>query len=182
MNVPKQLLWTAGDEPDAHLFNQYVRDTLNFLLDPPEFYLEQTLSHPLTAGTWNVVSFQAIRKDNDSIVNLSGSPPVTNKGTCNTPGWYELEYGGAWGANADAATNRNMVGLSKNGAATVLGRTEVDAIPNINRIIGGVFHPLYLNLGDYVQLKMWHDGTARSTFVSSDVTVRCYIKGKWVSK
>lgn len=181
MNIPKQLVLTAGDEPDEELLNLYLRDSLNFLLDPPEIYLIQTVSQSLTAGAWTRITFNApALKDNDGMVAfINGS---ADRATIQTSGWYEFEYGTTWNTTTDATTNRIIPALMQNGGGAGLahlGRADDETIPNASGR-GGNMYPRYMNAGDYMELWQFHDGTAHTTFIGADP--KTYLHGKWVSK
>ena len=179
MNVPMQKLWTSGDEPDADTFNEFIRDSINFLLDPPEVRLSASTSQTITGDAWTLITFQNIEVNNDNMAVLSGGS--VDHFTCKTPGWYEIEFGTSYSSSADSSANRLTSGLRINSVTEEMGRRDSTQIPSQTVVQGGRFYAIYLNINDYIQLFSFHDGSNRSTVVVSNDT-RPYLYAKWVSK
>ena len=178
MKVPPK--WTAGWEPNADDFNTYISDVVEFLLEPPHARVRRDTTQSLTDGAFTTISFTVCDKDNDSMWS-AGSPTLL---TVQTPGWYEITYGGS--CVTPGANYRLICGLIYNGSLDhanggTRGRSDVVAVSGSNATTGGRMYSMFLNTGDTIGLVLYQQsGSAKNTTVSGEYD-QPFLALKWVS-
>ncbi len=155
--------------------NSFIRDPINFSLNPPICQLRQTVVQSLTNNTWVSLNFDA--EDEDSAAGHSTSSN-TSRYTAQYAGWYLC--GGV------ASISFNATGVR--GARFAINGTAHNAsralIPAIGATFGdGVAAPgtlLFLNSNDYVELQGFQNsGGSLNTEVA--VAAQSAMSVVWVS-
>lgn len=184
MIVPQPKLWTAGEAPDADMFNDRASAVQEFLLEPPMAEARQTVVQNVPTGSWTVIQLDTTDKDNDGIVDLAN-----DKFVIQTPGWYEVTVGVGYntGTTTPSRTGRRIAAFAVNGAigggGGIKGRrdcTPSRTATHSTRTGGSLaFH--FLNANDYIQLVGWQDsGETTPTYVSQ-VTAQPFMSVRWFS-
>ncbi|MFJ9616702.1 hypothetical protein [Streptomyces noursei] len=163
-NLPAPVQSTAapGNFLTSALWNAQVRDSVNFLLNPPMYFGYSTTAVSISAG-----GYSAIGMDTDITDTYGGHSKVTNTSryTCQLAGYYEVGGGAALPSSSNTATALMAAQIRKNGSELPPGRVEVAQMAN--HYNGAPLTPsaVQLNVGDYVELYVDCD-TATSTSAS----------------
>ena len=110
--VPSQSTVAVNDKVSASMWNDDVRDAVNFMTtNRPLFYAEQTVSQTLTSNIELPITFttEAIDRDGQHSTSTNTSRVVIG----NTLGWYRVSGCVVYQANANATNFRAII--SKNG-------------------------------------------------------------------
>ena len=119
MAVPSQGTVAVGDKITASLWNDDVRDAVNFLISPPRCKLYRTAHVSIATGTWTAVAWQAETFDTDTMHdNTTNSQRIT----FTTAGTYQITLNAMWASNASGARS---LAIEKNGTTTQGSGTEV---------------------------------------------------------
>lgn len=162
MAVPVEITWVAGQVVTATQLNTNLRDGINFIITPPLFIGRQTVSGSFTTATWTQVSLDTEDIDRDGGHSTTVNP---SRYTAQTAGYYLCTGRISYVSNA---TGRRWSRWDVNGSEITASRlgfppangdvTEIPAAPR----------RVYLNVGDYLELKGFQDtGGSLSTVVTS---------------
>jgi hypothetical protein len=119
MAVPSQGTVAVGDKITASLWNDDVRDAVNFLISPPRCKLYRTTNTSITTNTWTAVSWNAETFDTDTMHDNMTNPQRT---TFTTAGTYLITFRAMWAANG---TGTRYLAIEKNGTTTQGSGTDV---------------------------------------------------------
>jgi hypothetical protein len=175
--VPTVHHWRAGDEMNADRMEE-IKDAIDFLRNPPTARVMRLVSSQnLPAGARTAITFDTLYNSYDPYGMWSAGTP--DRLTCQVPGWYAVE-GVLNLDNAAAVESRLQLELWKNNTDFIL-RWDQEALPatggNIN-IRKESF--MFLNYGDYVQLKCWN-GTGTRTAFNNGFNESPQMRARWFS-
>lgn len=176
MKLPTITKWSAGDQPDATLFNQ-VSYALDFALNPPQAWVVKTgAAQSIPVTTYTPISFSAIVLDTGA---AAGDAPVWTAADPTkiylwTPGWYDIEANVEWASST--AGNRRVLSVAHMGVNK--WRTDMRANGVMKQRVSGTW---FINSGEYLQLNVWTD-TAQSTGADPlQNSLRTGIRVRWFS-
>jgi hypothetical protein len=163
--------------PDSHDFvdgvatsseaNAYIRDPLRFLLNKPLCKVRQTVLQSIPNSVGTAILFDFEDYDNDPSGAGGHSTSVnTSRFTAVYAGWYRLDGGVGWAANA---TGIRISIWAVNGAALADGQSLVNnAGAALGNKVAARGTEAYLNVGDYVELQAFQtSGAGLNTNVAS---------------
>lgn len=114
--LPSPATWTDGPKITAAKLNLEVRDTLNFLINPPQAKASLvTTPISATTATWTLVTLNQEDWDNDGIHGTStaiGDATSNSRLTCVTPGLYATSSSIVY---ANSGTGMRGLRIVKNG-------------------------------------------------------------------
>lgn len=145
--VPTMTTWATGNVPTASQFNTNIRNGFNWLLVPTPFaILRQSSAQTLTDSTATAITFGTEDVDRDGGHSTSVNP---SRYTAQTAGYYLPTGAVAFAANA---TGRRVSRWSVNGSAENATRIDLPASASSITIVPAAQKPIYLNVGDYLEL------------------------------
>jgi hypothetical protein len=159
--VPTPRTWSVNDLVSGALLNTNIRDAINYLANPPLFLGRQTVAQSIPNATFTALAFDT--NDTDS---YAGHSTVTNNSryTAQVAGWYMVTGVVTYGAS----TNSHRGAIAKNGVQ-VNGAVAIPVVGGATSAAADVVFPtvpVFLGVGDYVQLQTYQDtGAAFSTSV-----------------
>ena len=119
MAVPSQGTVAVGDKVTASLWNDDVRDAVNFLISPPRCKLYRTANVSIATGTWTAVSWNAETFDTDT---MHDNTTNAQRITFTTAGTYQITLNAMWASNTSGA---RYLAIEKNGGTTQGSGTDV---------------------------------------------------------
>jgi hypothetical protein len=171
--VPAEMTAVAGAILTATQWNTNVRDAINFIITPPFAIIKQSGSQSLTNNTWTTITFDTEEIDRD---NMHSTTTNNSRATAQTAGYYQID---AIYAASSNATGGRATRLQVNGANVAGRSTAVMTASNFQTgvVVSG---PVYLNVGDYVELQANQlSGGALSTVNLTDTG--CILTARWIS-
>lgn len=149
MPVPVPATWTVGEHPTAAKLNINVRDTVNFLLNPPAVLVYNGAIAIATAPTVTYATFSSERYDTENIHD----PATPSRLICRTPGIYTFDLYVLYAGSA-LGSQRSAV-LRRNGTQVI---RQADVPQNAGVATAVPLSTTYkLDLNDYVELGMYQD-------------------------
>ena len=148
LGIPSQRTWATNDIVTAAMMNANVRDAVNFLLNVPVFYGQQSTTQSIANNTYTALSL-----DTNIYDTYSGHSTVTNNSryTAQQPGLYMIIGRSGFTTNATGARGALIIynggGVSSttpnvttgNAGASAFSYTEVVAFQ-------------LMAIGDYVEV------------------------------
>jgi len=119
MAVPSQGTVAVGDKITASLWNDDVRDAVNFLISPPRCKLYRTANQSITTGTWTAIAWTAETFDTDT---MHDNTTNNQRITFTTAGTYQVTFRAMW---ASSAAGARSLAIEKNGTTTQGSGTDV---------------------------------------------------------
>ncbi len=172
METPRPHLWTAGDQPSAESFNE-ISDAIEFLSNPPAAYVWASTTQSMSNATFTALNHQNELRDNDGMWS-AGNP---SRLTCQTSGWYELEYGIFYGSAADF--NWRTPAIRKNGNTFVAQSSMINCGADI---MLRACYDMYLYAGEYLELMGYQaSGGSLSTAAGSLTGDHTFLSATWTS-
>ena len=170
--VPTPRTFTVGETEVGSYLNS-LRDALNFLLNVPFAVLTQSATQTVTNATWTALTF-----DQSTVDSYGGHSNSTNNSryVAQVAGWYQVSGVAAFATNGTggrgALVARN--GTHMPGSGSLVG--TVAANPCVAP--SGTF-PVFLNVGDYVEIDGFQSSTA-SLATTSSTDLSCSMTVIWV--
>lgn len=118
MAVPSQGTAAVGDKITASLWNDDVRDAVNFLISPPRCKVYKTANQSVATTTWTAVTWNAETFDTDT---MHDNTTNAQRITFTTAGTYQITLNVMWANNGSGTRYLN---IEKNGTTYGSG-TEV---------------------------------------------------------
>ena len=112
MAVPSQGTVAVGDKITASLWNDDVRDAVNFLISPPRCKLYRTTNTSISTGVWTAVAWNAETFDTDT---MHDNTTNNQRITFTTAGTYLITFRAMWASNTAGARS---LAIEKNGTTT----------------------------------------------------------------
>lgn len=163
----------AGAILTATQWNVNVRDAINFIITPPFAILKQSGSQSLANNAWTTLTFDGEELDRD---NMHSNTTNNSRATAQTAGYYDIDaiYAASSNATGGRATRLQVNGTNVQGRSTsVMTPSNFQA----GVVISG---PVYLNVGDYVEIQANQlSGGALSTVNLTDTA--CILTARWIS-
>ena len=182
MAVPTPRTWVASEFETAAIFNGDIRDTFNFLMQPPRAFAYRTGALTLTTATWTLIGLDAEIYDpyatpaHDNTTNNSRMVAAET-------GLYVVNLKIRFNGGAGMVGNR-FFELRKNAAGSQVAGTLVTT-----QVVGAVITnsttinetvEVQLNATDYLELFGQHtQGANLGLTTGSDST---FLQMRWVSK
>lgn len=176
-NVPIVHHWKAGDDMNAERM-QEIKSVIDFLRNPPTVrVMRLSTTQAMTVNGRTTVVFDTLYNSYDpyGMWNVSASDRIT----CQVAGWYAVE--GVLSMNNTAAVqSRLQLELWRNNTDMLL-RWDQEALP----AVGGNINIrkesfMFLNFGDYVQLKAWNTAGTRN-LMNVSFAESPQIRARWFS-
>jgi len=141
-----------------------VRDGLTFLLNPPLVRVNQNTVQTLTTAVWT-----SINQDATTVDSYGMHSNVTNnsRATAIVAGWYWVSGAVAFAASATGTRGARLAvnGTAIQGTAQFVPPTAAGSLA-----IAAVSVPLFLNVGDYVEVQgVQNSGGNLNTLAASDL-------------
>lgn len=134
MAVPSQGTVAVGDKITASLWNDDVRDAVNFLISPPRCKLYRTANASLTTATWTAVQWTGETFDTDT---MHDNTTNNTRITFTTAGTYQIVFNALFAASSAGA---RQITIEKNGTTTQGSGTaqlESFTVPSANATNSG---------------------------------------------
>ena len=112
MAVPSQGTVAVGDKITASLWNDDVRDAVDFLISPPRVKVYKTASQSIATYSWACLTWNAEAFDSDT---MHDNATANSRITFTTAGTYQITYNAFWANNATGLRNHT---IEKNGNTT----------------------------------------------------------------
>jgi len=150
MAVPSQGTVAVGDKITASLWNDDVRDAVNFLISPPRVKVYKTANQSIANSAWACLTWNAEAFDSDTMHDNATS---NSRITFTTAGTYEVTLNCMW-ANSTAGIRNHSV--EKNGTTTQGSGTTVIE-PFATAPVGATYNGVNATVtasfaaGDYIQ-------------------------------
>lgn len=181
MAVPNPRTWTAAFVDDADL-NSEIRDTANFLLNPPHCYAYRAAAATITTGgTEQLIGLDSEQYD-WSTTAMHDTATNNSRVVLPETGVYTVSWGAVFAANA---TGRRTVGIRQN-AAGVGGAGTLVAVSNVGGSTG-TFGTMSrgnsdwsFTAGDYVEMFCFQD--SGSSLALAVGAVNLFLAVMWKSK
>lgn len=119
MAVPSQGTVAVGDKITASLWNDDVRDAVNFLISPPRVKVYKTAAQSIANAAYACLTWNAEAFDSDT---MHDNATANSRITFTTAGTYQVTLNMFWASSA--AGNRVMT-IEKNGTTTQGSGTAV---------------------------------------------------------
>lgn len=149
--VPSQSTAAVGNLVSSTLWNDDVRDAVNFLLDPPRTRLRNTATVSTNTSTYTAMTWDTEVEDTDGMHSTSTN---TSRITIVTTGYYQLSGGIGWAANS---TGQRRAWWHVNGTGVLGGLVTIPAGTATEMAIPAATITLSLTAGDYVELFGWQN-------------------------
>jgi len=121
---------------------------------------KQNSAQALTNGTWNIISMNVT--DYDSLGELDS----TGRFTADFAGRYSIHSRVLVASNAWSITNRVDFRVYKNGVGEAHGERHVAQVAYTDYIPASVTTTINLAVGDYIDVRLWHNGGAGVTLLA----------------
>lgn len=179
MRLPALTKWSAGDQPDASVFNE-ITYAIDFMNSPPAGWVVAAAAQSIPLTTWTSLTFDTAVEDREADLNPA-TPMWSNANPtrlyARTPGWYDIELFVSW-PNTGTGTQRLQRLLPSPLLGTAVAR--MDQI-NVNALKTRNVYSMFLNAGDYVEAQVY-TGTASSTATTAaNNSERTGLRMKWFS-
>lgn len=112
MAVPSQGTVAVGDKITASLWNDDVRDAVNFLISPPRVKVYKTANQSIADSTYALLTWNAEAFDSDT---MHDNVTNTARITFTTAGTYQITLNCLWASNGTGARYHT---IEKNGTTT----------------------------------------------------------------
>jgi hypothetical protein len=109
MAVPSQGTVAVGDKITASLWNDDVRDAVNFLISPPRVKVYKTANQSIGTSGWACLTWDAEAFDTDT---MHSNVTANSRITFTTAGTYQIIYNVFWANNSTGLRNHT---IEKNG-------------------------------------------------------------------
>lgn len=164
---PQPKTWVNGPPAvSAADLNLEVRDSFNFLLNPPHVHANRNVALNLATATWFVMT---LFQDTDDFDNMHSSSVNPSRVTANTAGFYRIM--GSVQLTQGGSPFTLTCRLTLNGGGTYPPTAPGIVIASGTTLSSAgwatnVYLPaaLRLNAGDYVEMAVWHDHGANVAF------------------
>jgi hypothetical protein len=174
--VPGTRTWTAGERPSASLLNTELRDSLDFLLNPPACHVYDGAGVVLTNATSTLITWSAELFDTDTMHSTSSN---TSRIVFTTAGTYCIKIN----LSVPAATytvftinaRLNAAGSSSGGTSL---RTEAFDDHTMQNIGTWVWERPF-SAADYIEFFVTQTSGANRTLDA--FTLGTYAEARWVS-
>lgn len=150
MAVPSQGTVAVGDKITASLWNDDVRDAVNFLISPPRVKVYKTANQSIANAAYACLTWNAEAFDSDTMHDNTTS---NSRITFTTAGTYQLTWVSLWPANT---TGNRIHTIEKNGTTTQGSGTTIIEPVGFNPV--NATHNGYtvttmasFSAGDYIQ-------------------------------
>ena len=178
MDVPSQGTVAVGDKITASLWNDDVRDAVNFLTDPPRCKLRKSVTQVIPTATNTAITWDTEVYDTDT---MHDNATNNTRITFTTAGTYLITLNAMWGASA---TGTRRIVIEKNGTTYGTGTAVITpfATPGVNFAYNGatVSVEAQFSAGEYILVWGYQDSTANLNFAG---TAEGYsnISARWVA-
>ena len=119
MAVPSQGTVAVGDKITASLWNDDVRDAVNFLISPPRVKVYKTANQSIGTSGWACLTWDAEAFDSDT---MHDNATANSRITFTTAGTYQVTYNAFWANNATGLRNHK---IELNGTTTEGSGTDI---------------------------------------------------------
>lgn len=176
MKLPTVARWSAGDQPDAAMFND-MSYSLNFAMSPPEAWVVRNgAGQSVTLNVFTPINFTHIIIDTGAD---AGDDPVWEsfepaKVYMKTPGWYDIEGNIHWASSTDNL--RRIITVAHNG--THRFRNDIVSRADMKQRVSGMW---FLNAGDYLELYAFSSSTTSLAADPGQNSLRAGLKLRWFS-
>jgi hypothetical protein len=150
--VPTPRTWSVNDLASGALLNTNIRDAVNFLAKPPLFLGRQTTGQSIPTATYTSLALQT-----NDVDTYSGHSTVTNNSryVAQVAGYYALA--GVVCLSSSTQSHRGLFakngsGINGSNAIPVVGGATSAAADVVMPIV-----PVFLGVGDYVELQGYQD-------------------------
>ena len=156
MAVPSQGTVAVGDKITASLWNDDVRDAVNFLISPPRVKVYKTANQSIANSAWACLTWNAEAFDSDTMHDNATS---NSRITFTTAGTYQITYNALWANNSTGLRNHT---IEKNGTTTQgSGTTIIEpfAISPVAATHSGASISVMASFvaGDWIQAFAWQN-------------------------
>lgn len=172
--IPNPPTFTVLEKLTAALVNTNVRDAVDFLTAVPFCVLTNTAAQSIANNSPTAITFDTEVIDQDG---MHSTTTATSRLTAVTPGWYMMS--GNVPFNGAAAGSR-WVAFQINGVPT--SRAGFAAVPNAgtDKASPSTTVPVFLNVGDYVEMVCLHNSGAALSTDASTATGGVRLSALWV--
>lgn len=181
MNLPSILKWSAGDQPDADLFNR-ISYALDFAMAPPQAWVVKTgTAQAIPAVTWTPVNLTTIVMDTGA---AAGDDPVWTVASpsrlyARTPGWYDIEANLHWASNTDST--RRLMGVAHTSVdAVTRTKSRIDVLAK-GDMKQRLFTTWFLNAGDWIEIQAFTNTAQSLAADQGQNSLRTGLKMRWFS-
>lgn len=167
--VPNPATWETGEDVSAQLLNAQLRDSLNFLLNPPIYQSKNSVPVSLAAFSWTDIWFDQV------VIDTYGGHNAGNTAQyiAQVAGYYQCsgvicyKNGGSdyWGSAAWAVNGTRVQG----------GASDMRCSLDVYTCITPPTKQVYLNVGDYVGIQGFVSNamsTAQIADLDSSIDIR----------
>ena len=178
MAVPSQETVAVGDKITASLWNDDVRDAVNFLISPPRCKLRKSVTQVIPNATTTAITWDAEVYDTDT---MHDNATNNTRITFTTAGTYLITLNAMWGASG---TGTRRIVIEKNGTTYGSGTFVITpfATPGVNFAYNGatVSVEAQFSATDYIIVWCYQDSTANLNLAG---TAEGYsnISARWVA-
>jgi hypothetical protein len=156
MAVPSQGTVAVGDKITASLWNDDVRDAVDFLISPPRVKVYKTANQSIGTSSWACLTWDAEAFDTDT---MHSNVTANSRITFTTAGTYQITYNAMWGNNSTGLRNHT---IEKNGNTTQGNGTpiiEPFAISPVAATHSGASISVMASFvaGDWIQAFAWQN-------------------------
>jgi len=169
--VPSPRTFNVAEYETSAYLNS-VRDALNFLLNRPLAVLTQSATQSVGNAAWTALSLDATTTDSYSMHSNSVN---NSRAIAQVAGWYTVSGVAAFATNGTggrgALTARNGTHMPGSGSLLGVVSTQPTVAPT------SAF-PVFLNVGDYVEIHGFQSSTA-SLSTTSSTDLACSMCVTW---
>jgi hypothetical protein len=156
MAVPSQGTVAVGDKITASLWNDDVRDAVNFLISPPRVKVYKTANQSIGSSGWACLTWDAEAFDSDT---MHSNTTANSRITFTTAGTYLITFNAMWANNSTGLRNHT---IEKNGNTTQGNGTaiiEPFAIAPVAATHSGANISVIASFvaGDWIQAFVWQN-------------------------
>lgn len=189
LELPNLDRWRAGELPDEDMFNE-LQDAHEFLLDPPTCKVRKTSSQSISNNLFQTLSWSEAVEDNCKPFGVEYSTamwdPVNHDNWqiyARVAGWYEVTSTVVWASRTDDGRRMMYFMLNEGLNETFEQRGRVDRWHLNNETIMISTWPVYMNVGDYIELVVFQQSGTTTSVTSPGPETGHYtsMKVKWVS-
>ena len=119
MAVPSQGTVAVGDKITASLWNDDVRDAVNFLISPPRVKVYKTANQSIADNAYACLTWNAEAFDSDTMHDNTTS---NSRITFTTAGTYQITLNCLWANNSTGIRNHT---IEKNGSTSINSGTKI---------------------------------------------------------
>jgi len=170
--------WINGEEPDFRQMNEYVRDVLNFIMNPPMLRLKKTNTQNFTSGTSTAIQWNFVELENYNFWDASNPTRITPS----VPGWYVGSVGYGFNQNSSGVREMNVI---KNGSTTerilrVNGDAYTDPLLTICQR-GQVFQEFFNGTTDYMTVEVQQNSGSTLTNLAGSNEYQPDVVLRWIA-